>query len=260
MKRKRICVPAIVAGILLAAGIFGFAEGVKVGAHGGLCIPNLRGNETDMFTRGFKSRQGPFFGLSVDIGLAPRFSLATELNYASQGGLRTGLQPITMELPPGLPLPPGTVLYADFRNEAILEYLEIPVLARLTFGDRIRFFIDAGPYFGYLVRARTLTEGSSAFYLDEAGTMPVLIPPAIDPPVFDLGADTDVKESLKRTNIGLAGGAGLVYPLGPGDIVLEARFQLGLTTIQKDIETSGQSRTGAIVISLGYVLPLARRR
>jgi hypothetical protein len=225
-----------------------------------LSLPNLRGNENDMFTRGFTSRRGLFFGLTADIVLTPRFSLSAELNHTSQGGLRKGLQPIPMELPPGLPIPPGTILFADLRNEAILDYVEIPVMARLTFGGRVRFFINAGPYFGYLIRARALTEGASPFYLDEAGTQPVYIPPATDPPIFDLGADTDVKDSLKKTNLGLAGGGGLVYPFGPGDFVLEARFQLGLTTIQKDIETSGKSQTGAVVISLGYVIPLARRR
>jgi hypothetical protein len=260
MDRKRVCVPAIFIGIFLAACSFGFADGIKIGAHGGLSIPNIRGSETDLFSRGFKSRQGPYFGLSADIGLTRRFSLVVDLNYTSQGGLRTGMQPITMELPPGLPLPPGTILYADFRNETILDYIEIPILGRLTFGDRIRFFIDAGPYVGFLVRARALTQGTSAFYLDEAGTMPIIIPPATDPPEFDLGADTDVKDSLKTMNLGLAGGGGLIYPLGPGELIFEAHFQLGLTTIQKDIETSGKSQTGAIVISLGYRLPLARKK
>jgi hypothetical protein len=260
MNRKRLGVLAIFVGLLLISRAIGISGEFKIGAHGGLSIPNIRGSETDLFSRGFKSRQGPYFGLSADIGLARRFSLAVDLNYTSQGGLRTGMQPITMELPPGLPIPPGTILYADFRNETILDYIEIPVLGRLTFGDKIRFFIDAGPYVGFLVRARAVTKGTSAFYLDEAGTMPIIIPPATDPAEFDLGADTDVKDSLKTTNIGLAGGGGLIYPLGSGELILEARFQLGLTTIQKDIETSGKSQTGAIVISLGYRLPLARHK
>jgi len=39
-------------------------------------------------------------------------------------------------------------------------------------------------------------------------------PPATDPPEFDLGADTDVKDSLKTTNIGLAGGGGALEVIG----------------------------------------------
>jgi len=259
MKKLRFSTPAILLGFLLTAGA-SFAGTVKLGAHGGLSIPNIRGNDTNIFSRGFTSRRGPFFGLAADIGLSTRFSLATEFNYSSQGGLRKGLQPITMELPPGLPLPPGTLLFADFRNETILDYLEVPILARLSFGGKVRYFVNAGPYFGLLIRARAVTAGESALYLDEGGTQPVIVPPSPDPLVVDLGADTDVIESLNRTNVGLAGGGGVIYPLGAVELILEARFQLGLTTIQKDIETSGKTQTGAIVISLEFMFPLGKHR
>jgi hypothetical protein len=260
MKRNRVRFLAVVLGLFLAAGGVGYAGGVKLGAHGGLSIPNIRGSQDDPFTQGFTSRQGPFFGVFADIGLTPRFSLVAELNYTSQGGLRKGLQPITMDLPPGLPVPPGTLLYANFRNETILDYIEVPLMGRLAFGDRARFFVNAGPYLGVLVRARAVTKGTSALYLDEAGTQPIIVPPDTQPLEVDLGANTDVKDSLKKTNFGLTGGGGLIYPLGPGDLILEAHFQLGLITIQKDVETSGKSQTGAVVISLGYSMPLAGKK
>jgi hypothetical protein len=259
MKRLSTCVLIFMAGLLGAAGA-GTPGEVKLGAHGGISIPNLRGSEADIFSRGFTSRQGPYFGLTADLSIAPGFSLAVDLNHTSQGGIRSGMQPITMELPPGLPIPPGTILYADFHNDTILDYVEIPVLGRFTFGGRIRAFLNAGPYIGFLVRAVALTEGTSALYLDEAGGMPIIIPPATDPMEFDLGAKTDVKDSLETVNIGLAGGGGILVPLGPGELILEARFQLGLTTLQKHPETDGKTRTGAVVISLGYVLPLSRHR
>jgi hypothetical protein len=260
MRRNASGVIAVFTAILLGAFGFVFAEGVSVGVHGGISIPNLRGNDTDIFSRGFKSREGIYFGLSAELGLGPMASLVAQLNYTSQGGLRKGLQPITMDLPDGLPIPPGTILYADFRNETILDYLEIPVMIRLTSRGRVRFFAEAGPYAGYLVRARAQTAGTSFLYLDELGTMPIVIPPATDPLSVDLGADTNVRASLKRTNLGLTGGGGLIYPLGQGSFVLEARFQLGLTTIQKDVETSGDTQTGAVVISLGYRLPIGPRK
>jgi hypothetical protein len=257
---KRIRLAALIGlAVIVAAGV-GFSEVIKIGAHAGICIPDLRGSATDIFSRGFKSRQGPYFGLTADFPLAPRFSLAVDLNYTSQGGLRTGMQPITMDLPPGLPVPPGTILYADFRNETILDYVEIPALGRYTFGDKARFFFEAGPYFGFLVRAKAVTEGTSALYLDEAGAMPIIVPPATDPLVADLGATTDVKNSLETLNVGLAGGGGIIYPLGPGDLVLEARFQLGLSTIQKHPDTDGHTQTGAVLVSLGYLLPLSRHK
>jgi len=260
MKRTQIRALAVFLGLLLAAGAAGYGTEVKLGAHGGLSIPDIRGSQTDIFSRGFTSRQGPFFGIFLEAKLDPHFSLVAELNYTSQGGLRKGLQPITMDLPPGLPIPPGTILYANFRNETILDYLEVPIMGRLTFGSKLRYFVNAGPYVGILLRARAVTEGTSALYLDGAGTMPVIVPPDTQPMEVDLGANTNVKDSLKSTNIGLIGGGGLMHPLGPGDLILEAHFQLGLTTIQKDVETSGKSQTGAVVVSLGYSFPLAAKK
>lgn len=260
MSRKSNRALVVVLGFLLAAGGAARADEIWIGAHGGLSIPSIRGSQTDPYTRGFTSRQGPFFGISGGLTLTPRFSLVAEINYNSQGGLRKGLQPITMDPPPGLPIPPGTILYASFRNETVLDYIEIPVMGRLAFGDSLRFFVNAGPYIGFLVRARALTKGTSALYLDEAGTIPVVIPPDTQPLEVDLGANANVHESLKDTNVGLAGGVGVVHPVGPGELILEGHFQLGLTVIQKDVATSGKSRTGAVVISLGYSLPVSRQK
>jgi hypothetical protein len=49
-----------------------------------------------------------------------------------------------------------------------------------------------------------------------------------------------------------------MFPAGPGDLVAEGHFQVGLTTIQKDVSTSGNNKTGAVVVSLGYSFPLSR--
>jgi len=246
------------AAALVAATGAGFAADIKLGLHGGLSIPNLRGSQTDIFSKNFTSRRGPYFGLTAEIPLARRFSLAVDLNYTSQGGVRNGMQPITMDTS-GLPVPPGMLIFADFRNETILNYLEVPAMARVMFGDRLKFFLGLGPYAGYLVRGKAVTEGVSALYLDEAGTMPIIIPPATEPLEADLGATTGVKNGVEPFNFGLAGGGGLILPVGPGRVVLEVRFQLGLTRLQKDPE-DGQTQTGAVLISLGYMLPVGRRR
>jgi Outer membrane protein beta-barrel domain len=254
MRSSRSAILLGLAGLVAAAST-AFAADFRFGVHGGISIPDLRGKDTEIFTRGFTSRKGPTFGLTADIPLMAGFSLALDLNYTSQGGKRSGMQPITMDLPGGLPIPPDTILYADFSNETILDYVEIPVLARYTFGRTVRGFLEAGAYAGYLVRAKAVTVGTSALYLDEAGTMPIIIPPATDPLVVDLGAETNVRDSLEKFNVGVAGGAGFEIHLGRGDLILEARFQLGLTTIQKYPDTDGHTQTGAVLVSVGYVLP-----
>lgn len=243
---RKICFYAF---LCLAVSAAAWAGGLRMGVRGGLSIPNIQGSDTDIFTRGFTSRRGPSFGVFAERPLTGDWSLVVEFNYTSQGGKRNGMQVIT-EVPPGLPT--DLYLYADFNNETVLDYLELPVLARLRFGAGRRFFLNAGPYAGYLVRARAVTGGSSLVYLDEGGTVPVVSSPVS----FD--ADTDVLDSLKRWNLGLTGGAGLGVPAGRGQIIIEGRFQLGLSVLQKDISTSGKSRTGAFVVSLGYSFSRAR--
>lgn len=241
----------VLAVFVLATAGFATANEVTFGVHGGLSIPDIRGSSTDIFSQGFTSRQGPFFGISLETQVSPLFSLVAEINYTSQGGKKNGMQVIT-NVPPGFPT--DIYLYADFKNETILDYLEVPVLARLNFGRRLRFFVNAGPYVGILVRARAVTSGSSLIYLDQAGTQPIISSPVS----FD--ANTDVKDSLRSTNIGLYAGGGVKYPVGFGAFILEAHFQLGLTTIQRDVATSGKSQTGAVVISLGYNVALGGQK
>ncbi len=258
MKLRRVWALVSCVILVLAASMWAAPRGVNVGVKGGLSLPNIRGSEDDVFSKGFGSRQGLFFGLFAETRLSSRFSLVAELNYASQGGRRDGIQPITMDMS-GLPVPPGTILFADFVNETILNYIELPVLGRLVLGDRLRFFVNAGPYVGLLIGHHAVTKGTSAMFLDEGETMPIIIPPATEPLIVDLGADTDVGDSLKNWNFGVAGGLGLLYPFGRGDVTIEARFEYGLTTIQRDVTTSGDTQTGAIAITLGYSLPLRRR-
>lgn len=258
MNQRRIWALVAVAGVLMATPGLVRASGLSIGAKAGLSVPDIRGSETDVYTRGFTSRQGPFFGLVLEARLGSGFSLVTELNYVSQGGKRNGLQPITMDMSE-LPVPPGTLLFGNFQNETILNYIELPVLARFVFGRQVRFFLSTGPYAGLLVGHHAVTKGTGPIYLDEGGTMPIIIPPATDPLIVDFSADTDVGSSLRHWNAGIQGCLGVLYPIGPGDVTVELRFELGLMTIQRDVTTSGSSQTGAVIVAVGYSLPLHRR-
>ncbi|MFZ2052635.1 MAG: porin family protein [Candidatus Aminicenantales bacterium] len=240
--------------VIIAAPAVGIAGQVQVGAHGGLSIPNIRDGDNE-FSRGYTSRKGPFFGLFAEFRLLTNFSLRAEVNYASHGGKRDGRQPVIIDLP-GLVFPPELMLYADFDNESILDYLEVPVLAELAWGRKPRFFINAGPYIGLLVRAKTVTSGSSTLYIDDSGT-PLLIPPDFQPlPALSFDATTDSKKDINDLSAGVAGGIGLAIPAGPGELILGVRFSLGLTNIQTDVEAYGKNHTGAVVMTLGYAYTL----
>jgi hypothetical protein len=227
---------------------------IHIGVKAGVSIPNLVGGSDNELTRDYKSRVAPNFGMFVDMNVTRGFSVQTGLDYAPQGGKRDGIQPITSPLP-GLPPPPaGPFYYADFKNTAKLDYLEIPLLFKYTW-RRSRGpqpYINAGPYVGFLLKAKTVTRGSSTIFIDRNGT-PLLLPPDNQPlPPIPFDADTVVTDSLNRFNAGITGGGGLRFPTGKNYWFIDARASYGLTTLQKDPANDGKSRTGNLVVSVGY--------
>ena len=169
------------------------------------------------------------------------------------------MQPVTA-IPPALSqmLPPGTMLYADFKNESVLNYLEMPVTAKFTWGDKLKYYINAGPYAGILLNATQKTEGTSQLYLDKKGMQPLGIQ-GQPMPAQSFKADTDIKQDINTINFGFTGGIGLAYPVkGAGEIILDARGAYGLTPIQKDTKANGKSCTGGLFLTLGYAYTFQR--
>lgn len=223
---------------------------VHIGLKAGISLPNLRGGSDQEITKDYKSRTAANFGGFVDVGLTRNVSVQFEVDYSPQGGKRNGVQPVTQAIPGLPPLPPGHYYYANFSNTAKLNYLEFPVMLkyRARKDKRVGFYVNGGPYFGYLLKATTVTKGSSPLYLDNAGTMPI---PGFPPIPFD--AKTDVTDDLNRWNVGVTGGGGLTFKHGDSNyFFIDGRAAYGLTTLQKDTINDGKSRTGNLVISFGY--------
>jgi hypothetical protein len=236
---------------------------VTFGAHAGSSIPNLRDNGGNEISEGWSSRVAPYFGAYADVAITSTFSVQAEVNYAAQGGKKDGMQPVITDTSQ-LPVPPGTPLYARFKNVAKLDYVEIPVLAKFRFGTTHRLFVDLGPYAGFLVSAKTVTRGTSSIFLDTQGDQVLTLPDG--PPYYgaelppqDFGATTDGSADLHTFSWGVQGGAGVSEPLGPGTVSLEVRGGLGLANIQKDTATNGKNSTGSLVVALGYSLAMGGR-
>ena len=241
--------------IVSAAGYAQDERENHFGIKGGISIPQLSGGDDNEFSRDFKSRIAPNFGVFVELGVTKKFSVQTEVNFAGQGGVRTGIQPLTVS-PPGLPpLPDGVYYYGDFKNNAVLNYVEVPVLAKYKFGkqDKPKFYVNGGIFYGHLLTAKTKTSGSSTLYLDRDGRVPILLPPNGDPlPPISFDAVTNIKNDVNKNNFGFAGGGGVEIPFGKNYFLIDARVNRGLLNIQKDTARNGNSKTGNLVISFGY--------
>ena len=248
MKRMQSGIAVVV---MVAATCAASAQDLWVGLRGGPSIPRLSGGGNEV-SRGYESRLAPNVGVTAEYFLAGHFSVLTEVDYSGQGGVRKGLQPITQS-PPGLPpLPPGQYLYGDFKNESILDYIEIPLLGKYEWEltDHWRCFAEGGPYVGFLLRAQERTKGTSLIYADQnrdpltVGGMP------LPPTSFD--ATTNVRGDLNRVNAGLMAGVGVAYLLDKWtQVFADVRGEYGLTNVQKNTDLDGKSHTGSAVFLLG---------
>jgi len=261
MKTKEI----IISLIFVAATFTGFSQtsnetdGSKfiLGAFGGLNTPRLTGGGGNPLSDGWSSRSGAAYGLTLDWKTGNHFGWRADVLYSSEGGQRNGMQALDgSSFNPQVPA--GTYFYANYNNESILNYLEVPVMAKYTIhlGKSTKFYFDFGPYLGFLLNAKQITSGSSIVYADAAGTQPVSVDPQtghVFPAPFD--ANTDINSDINKINFGLTGGIGLAQGVGFGHIFLDLRGAYGLTYVQNDTK-NGSSHTGNLLIALGYSIPL----
>jgi hypothetical protein len=233
------------------------AQPIWLGVHGGLSIPDLSGGGGNALSSNYTSRLAGNFGLQSDFGITKKFSIAVELNYAGQGGKRDGMQPIT-NLPAEYQslIPPGDYLYANFKNTAALDYLELPILARLTWGKTWKFYVNAGPYLGYLLHAEEKTKGTSLIYEDPGGQEPLTVQ-GYPVPAQNFTANTNITSDIHKFNVGVSGGVGLAYPFGKNEIYFDVRGEYGLLNIQK-YSADGKDNTGNLLLSLGYSCRLGK--
>jgi hypothetical protein len=175
--------------------------------------------------------------------------------FSGQGGKRDGMQPIS-DLP-NITVPPNTTLYANFDNETIINYLEIPILISYMFNadnSGISEYIDAGPYVGILLNAKTKTSGNSYIYVDKDGRIPLSID-GYELPSQNFDSETITTSDIKSLNIGISGGIGVNLKLGSGQLNLDLRGVYGFIPIQSN-DANGSNNTGALYLTIGYGLKI----
>jgi len=229
------------------------AQSLYLGVRGGLSIPNLTagsGNQNPLNT-GYSSRLGPDAGIFAEYKISELFSVETMLQYSSQGGKKNGFQAFTTPTEMVVMFQPDQApayLYADYKSEAKMNYLMLPILVKFGWNisrTPLRLYVGAGPFASYLINASQVTSGQSQFFMDAAGQQP--LPGGAQS--FD--ATTDIKDQLHRFNVGIEGNLGFSYRIGVGNIFIEGGGNYGLLNIQKNA-VDGKNNTGAATIDVGY--------
>lgn len=229
------------------------AQNVSVGLRGGISIPNLsaNGSESNPLNTGYQSRLEGDAAIFAQFHITPVFSIEPMVEYSSQGGKKKGMQafPTPNEYAPMFPQGAPAYLYADFKSEAKLDYLLVPVLARFGWNlhnmSNVKIYFDAGPFAGFLLSAHQVLNGSSIIYMDPKGQQPL----SPGPQSFD--STKDIKDQLNTFNFGISGNLGLAYYFANSSIFIEGGGNFGFLNIQKGT-ANGKNHTGAGTVGIGY--------
>jgi hypothetical protein len=143
-------------------------------------------------------------------------------------------------------------------NKLYLNHLELPVLAKVSFGgESVKAYVNAGPSVGFNMGGKLKYE-----FENESESIKLR---------FGDKENTDEtwyidKEDYNRVDLGMQFGGGLALQAGPGSLILDARYGLGLSNFRKAPETipSGMSKSDfknqnrVFALSLGYAIPLGK--
>ena len=206
---------SLVAMTLLLVGLLaspGFSD-IKFGVKGGLSLAYLAYKPAPIYNP-FGNKAGAVGGISLNLGLASSFSLQPEILYVQKGTKWS-----------------ETLEGEEFTGKYELDSVEVPFLLNFAFpiaGSSFVPSVYAGPYAGFNTRAKVkVTEAGESY-------------------------SEDFKDEVKDTEFGLTFGIGLGKKIGHGKIVLDVRYDLGLTNIAEGMAEGESVKNKTWLFMLGY--------
>ena len=198
----------------------------NVGLEAGPGLTLLYGNQI------LKAWNRPDAGCAAGVSFQYNFekivSIRTGIDYQHEGS--------AVKITANNPFGPSTPL----SGHNILNYLVVPVLARVSFVKKIRFFLDAGTYLGILLKATEET----------------------DPFLGYPKSKTDYTKNLLRADVGLCVGPGISVPVAKNlEISFEARNNIGLLNIAtRQVYGGGSIKTYTVNFLFGMEYKFGERQ
>lgn len=208
---------------------YGQTNLLDIGVEGGLGVASLRGRGNDFITKSDHIRISYEKGLFIQYNFKKIISIKTGAYYAKKGS--STRIPIFFDLP-------GPAI-DTIKGEESFDYITVPLLVKVTFGNKIRYFINAGPYMGFLLKQ---TEQYGPIRQSPQTTL-------------------DGTDSYKKTEKGISTGAGVLFNYKQRlDFSMEIRNNLGLTNTSKlPVGNDREIKTNATNILLGISYKLGHR-
>ena len=199
-------------------------------------------------------------GVAIDIPVSGGFSIQPEFLFVQKGGNLDN--EFTDEGVVGDAFVPSEgAYYLIYDNwDETLNYLELPLLFKYTFiGGTYGFYVLAGPTFSFGVSGEINFKLTDSFGDERFGPGDPTYNDIIGVnETFDPEFGNSSSDFYKAFDLGAAFGGGLYIEAGPGNIIIDARYGLGLSNIIPD-DAGGDELTqknSSIQLSLGYAIPL----
>jgi hypothetical protein len=142
----------------------------------------------------------------------------------------------------------------------IYNNVQVPIMVKYTFGDKIQFYGELGPYFNFTFGGRYKDQIESINW-EEKGKIKFVneYPDTEEDNVWYLK-----KEYYRRFDVGMNFGVGAQRELGKGFIALDLRFGLGFLDFNKwpdNDQPDGYKpyKNRNIALSLAYMFPVGEK-
>ncbi len=219
--------------ILLIISLQNYSQNskIKFGIQAGLNYSNFIGYEIPIEINPLYSENAAFAflgGLNFEYQIKEKLSLKLELNYErkSQKG-NNNIELTNFE---------GFTKSYNFTTKKNYDYLVLPIMLKYNFSKKNSFYINGGPFIGYLLKSNLTND------LEK-----------ID------GLNNDSVETTNlnnKTDFGLSIGLGKTIEINEkNSIFIEIRENLGLTNTSKNkVWGNGEVKTNSLNLIIGYSL------
>jgi len=233
MKRQILIISLLLLGNFFTSA---FAQDTKItiSAEGGPSLTSFYRNGT--IRKDFKSIAGGYAGILVQYNFTENLSLRSGLTYERTG---TKFFIDTYDI------------YADYIYR--FDYVSIPVMIRAEYGKKVRFYMNAGPYFSYLCNQEYVSRDRQEF----------------DDQTMQIHGSTP--RNKNRVDYGLAGGIGIIIKIaGNAAISAGVTDYLGLcntkkqpvyyTSVEIPVSTQTSSYNNSAIFLVGFSINIGKSK
>jgi hypothetical protein len=215
--------------LLIATLSYSQNSKIKFGIQAGLNYSDFRGYEIPVTPLYSESPAFAYLGgINVEYLIKEKLSLKLDLNYERKSQKADN----TLEIFDNN----GSSKVYNFTSKKNYDYLVLPIMIKYSFTNRNSFFINGGPYIGYLLKSNIT---------NDLGNIDGVINEPFETTKYN-----------NRTDFGLSIGIGKNFELKENNsIFIEIRENLGLTNTSKNtVLGNGTVKTNSLNLIIGYSL------